>query len=114
MALLQQIAGARQIVDPGAGLLSPRFVAVEPLAEGPKRQAGRLVDRAADARTRESRMRLMPFRNSWSAVGLSVCTGTRPRGGRRGHRFGGSDVLSVDVRHRCRLAIVSVVAEWLC
>ena len=39
VALLQQIAGAREVVDPRAGLLGPGLVAVEPLAERPERHA---------------------------------------------------------------------------
>ncbi len=56
--------------------------------------------------------RLMPFRNSWSAVGFRVCGRPCPRGRciARGHGFRGGDVLSVDVRHGSGLAIIGVVA----
>ena len=43
MSLLQHEAGACQVADPGIGLFGPGLVAVEPLAERPKRHSGRLV-----------------------------------------------------------------------
>ena len=52
----------------------------------------------------------MPFRNSWSAVGLSVAGDHAQGAAAGGHGFGRREVLSVDVRHRCGLAIVGVVA----
>ena len=114
MALLQKVAGAGEIVDPCARLFRPGLVAVEPLSEGPQRQAGRLAgidqrlmcrlvnDEAVDAVEE-------------LLVGSGLQRRRRPRPGRggRGHRFGGGNVLPVDVGHRGGLAVVCVVAELL-
>ena len=56
--------------------------------------------------------RLIPFSNSWSAVGFSVA-GDHAHAAldARGHRFGRCDILPIDVRDGCRFAIVRVIAE---
>ena len=44
MSLLQQVAGAGQVVDPGTGLFGPGFIAVEPLPKRAQCHARRLAD----------------------------------------------------------------------
>ena len=112
VSLLEQEAGAREVVDPGTGLFGPGFVAIEPLAEGSEGQSGRLANQRLVGR-------LVNDEAVDAVEELLVGGGLEGRGrpgpgrGGGGHGFGGGEVLTVDVGDRSGLAIVGVVAELL-
>src|ERR1035438_287712 len=84
MSLLQQIAAAREIVDPWSGLFGPCLVAIEPLAEGSKCQAWRLVDQRLMSRFMNNKA-VDAIQELLIGGGFECCRGPGPRRGSRGH-----------------------------
>ena len=78
VSLLEHVACAREIVDPGTCLLGPSLIAIEPLSERSERQTGsfsdqRLVGRLVNDETIDSVQQFLV------GGGLEGCRRPRPR-----------------------------------
>ena len=84
VSLLQQVATAREIGNPGLRLLCPGFIACEPLAKWSERQAGlaveqRLMHRCMNYKT------VQTIHHFFVGRRLQCCRRPRPCAGRCGH-----------------------------